>query len=266
MEGIVRRALETNDACDIIMMHFVDPIKLVSYEQGNEPVVITNHNKVAAHYNVSVINLAKEVYARITNNEFTWNDDFKNLHPSPFGQGVYAHSIISFLNNAYDRPINRDDKLTSHNIPVKLNKGCYANGKLVEASTIKENNAWSIDHNWMPKDNLKVRDNYHKVPMLIGEEPEKALSYQFNGNAIGIAVAAGNDAGIIKYKIDHGNWTEFNLFSKFSSKIHLPRYYTLADDLKPGNHTIKIKLSSNKDPRSAGTACRIRYFYINELP
>ena len=30
---------------------------------------------------------------RIARGEFTWEDDFRNLHPSPFGQKVYARSI-----------------------------------------------------------------------------------------------------------------------------------------------------------------------------
>ncbi|MCB0685326.1 MAG: prolyl oligopeptidase family serine peptidase, partial [Saprospiraceae bacterium] len=94
MEGIVRHALHTNPKMDIIMMHFVDPEKMATYNQGKTPEVILQHEKVANHYNITSINLAKEVNDRILNGEFTWKDDFKDLHPSPFGQGIYARSIV----------------------------------------------------------------------------------------------------------------------------------------------------------------------------
>ena len=101
MEGIVRQAKLANPLCDIVIMHFVDPGKIEDYRNGKIPGVIQLHEKVAEHYNVSTINLAKEVTERITAGEFTWENDFKDLHPSPFGQNIYAQSIKQFLQNAF---------------------------------------------------------------------------------------------------------------------------------------------------------------------
>ena len=97
MEGIVRHVRRSNPAVDIVMMHFVDPDKIADYNQNRIPEVILNHNLVADHYNIPTINLAREVTDRINNGEFSWNDDFIDLHPSPFGQGIYANSILHFL-------------------------------------------------------------------------------------------------------------------------------------------------------------------------
>ena len=88
MEGIVRHMRMSNPAVDIVMMHFVDPQKMDDYNCMIEPEVIVNHSQVADHYNIPTINLAREVTDRINNGEFTWEEDFKNLHPSPFGQSV----------------------------------------------------------------------------------------------------------------------------------------------------------------------------------
>lgn len=82
---------------DIVMLHFVDPGKMADYRIGNVPLEIANHESVARHYAISTINLAKEVTEQIDNKEFTWEDDFKNLHPSPFGQHLYYRSIRLFL-------------------------------------------------------------------------------------------------------------------------------------------------------------------------
>jgi len=85
IEGIVRHVRRENPATDIVIMHFVDPEKMETYRSGQVPDVIQNHEKVAAHYNIPTINLEKEVTERINAGEFTWDDDFKNLYPSPFG-------------------------------------------------------------------------------------------------------------------------------------------------------------------------------------
>jgi sialidase-1 len=263
MEGIVRHLRKSNSEIDIVMMHFVDPDKIKSYSNGVEPDVITNHNKVAKHYNIPTINLAKEVTDRITNNEFTWKDDFKNLHPSPFGQGIYANSMLQFLNNAYSSHIDLDDKIMSYHLPNKIDDYAYDNGYLLDITAAKLNKSWSIDPLWKPKDGVNTRPNYVNVPMLIGNHPGKALELKFEGNSIGIAVAAGPDAGIIEYRIDKKEWTSLNLFTKWSMHLHLPWYYTLRTGLSRNEHLLEIRITQTKDERSKGRACRIRYFYIN---
>ena len=110
MEGIIRHARTANPKIDVITMYFVDPDKMKTYNSGAIPEVIQNHEKVAAHYRVSSINLAKEVTDRINAGEFSWKDDFKDLHPSPFGQIIYYHSIRALLNACWPSVNSRDGK------------------------------------------------------------------------------------------------------------------------------------------------------------
>ena len=264
MEGIIRHLRNANPAIDIVMMHFVDPDKMKDYRSGREPEVIKNHNKVAGHYNIPTINLAKEVTERIDHGEFTWENDFKNLHPSPFGQGVYAHSMVRFLERAYSGHADKDDKIAAHPLPEKLDEGCYDNGTLIDVSGVKPSKGWSIDPSWKPTDGTGSRANYRNVPMLIGEKPGNSIKTKFSGNAVGIAVAAGKDAGIIEYRIDNGEWQKQNLFTRWSKHLHLPWYYTLAAGLSSDKHQLEIRLIEEQDKNSEGTACRIRYFFVNQ--
>ena len=101
MEGIVRHARRINPEIDVVMMHFVDPAKMKTYNMGKIPEVIKNHESVAVHYSIPSINLALEVTERINNKEFTWKDDFKNLHPSPFGQKLYFDTINRLFDSAW---------------------------------------------------------------------------------------------------------------------------------------------------------------------
>ncbi len=263
MEGIVRHVRRKNPATDIVIMHFVDPQKMDIYHSGQVPEVIQNHEKVAAHYNIPTINLAKEVTERIDAGEFTWEDDFKNLHPSPFGQQVYFRSMKAFLESAWAGSVAEDDKMETYPQPEPIDNANYDNGKLVLAENAKLINGWQIVKNWNPKDGKGTRENYVNVPMLVGQYEGSILEFHFTGNAVGIAVAAGPDAGIIEYRIDDENWQKQDLFTRWSLNLHLPWYYTLAAGLADGEHTLQIRITGEKNSQSVGTACRIRYFYIN---
>lgn len=263
MEGIVRHAKIANPLCDIVIMYFVDPGKMKDYRNGKVPEVIQLHDKVAGHYNISAINLAKEVTERIDAGEFDWENDFKDLHPSPFGQQVYFHSIKQFLLNNLktgEVPVNS----VSYKMPEAIDKYSYSGGILVEPNPPKPIKGWDMVENWQPADGKGTRENYVNVPMLVGDYPGKIIKFQFKGNAVGIAVAAGPDAGIIEYSIDESDWKKQDLFTQWSKNLYLPWFYTLGSGLKNGKHTLQIRLTNEKNQESIGNKCVLRYFYFNE--
>jgi lysophospholipase L1-like esterase len=261
MEGIVRHAKIANPLCDIVIMHFVDPGKMKDYRNGKIPAVIQLHENVAEHYNISTINLAKEVTERIDAGEFDWENDFKDLHPSPFGQNIYAQSINLFLESALKS--NLSENAIMAEMPEPLDKYSYSNGILVEPNPPKPIKGWQMVQNWNPADGKGTRANYVNVPMLVGEYPGKIIKFQFKGNAVGIAIAAGPDAGIIEYSIDESDWKKQDLFTQWSSGLYLPWFYTLGSGLKAGKHTLQIRLTDEKNPESIGNKCVLRYFYFN---
>ncbi len=263
MEGIVRHAKTANPQCDIIIMHFVDPGKIESYRNGKVPEVIQLHEKVAEHYNVSTINLAKEVTERIEAGEFNWENDFKDLHPSPFGQNIYFQSIQQFLVNGF-KVGNSDGKSVAFDLPEPIDKYSYSNGILIEPNPPKPIKGWTFFENWKPVDGKGTRANYVNVPMLVGDYPGKIIKFQFEGNAVGIAVAAGPDAGIIEYSIDDSDWKKQDLFTTWSKNLYLPWFYTLDSGLKGKKHTLQIRLTDEKNSESTGNKCVLRYFYFNE--
>lgn len=264
MEGIVRHVRKTNPAVEVVFMHFVDPEKIAQYNKNEVPEVIVNHEKIASYYQSPSINLAKEVTERINNKEFIWENDFKNLHPSPFGQGVYAKSIIALLETAFAGHTDADDKIINYSLPKKLSQFSYESGRFLDASTAKIDKNWSIIEKWNPNDGTGTRSDFVDVPMLSSNKIGSKLQLKFNGNVIGVAVAAGQDAGIIEYRVDGKNWKKYDLFTQWSKSLHLPWFCTLENTLTDGEHTLEIKISAEKNIQSIGNACRIRYFYIND--
>lgn len=264
MEGIIRHAKRSYPEIDIITMYFVDPDKMQSYNNGKIPEVIVNHDRVAEHYGVSSINLAKEVTERINAGEFTWEGDFKDLHPSPFGQLVYYNSIRTFLEHDLLSLKSEAIKTIKPTLPSQLDQYCYDQGKLVSIDNAKLKKGWQIVNNWTPPEGEQTRDGYVNVPMLCASKPGAKLKVKFHGRAIGIAVAAGPDAGMIDYKIDGGEWKTVDLYTKWSSWLHLPWYYVLEAELQDTEHELTIKIDDDNNAESKGNACRIKHFFINE--
>ncbi len=263
MEGIVRHALISNKKMDIVMMHFVDPQKMSHYNNGIVPDVILTHERVASYYNISTINLAKEVNDRILNGEFSWKDDFKDLHPSPFGQGVYAKSIIEFLEN--DRNVGSLPVANQSDVLKRpLDASSYFNGGFLKIQKAKKRKGFQIDKSWSPRDGAGVRSGFVETQTLVGEKPGAKFTLDFEGKAIGILVAAGPDAGTVEYSVDGNYYKSIDLFTRWSADLHLPWLYVLEDELSnKRGHQLILRISEHKNEKSKGHACRIFNFAIN---
>ncbi|WP_207534085.1 SGNH/GDSL hydrolase family protein [Desertivirga arenae] len=262
LEGIVRQALMANPAINIIMMSFADTYKTVDYNNGRVPLEVANHELVASRYNLPSINLAKEVADKIRNKEFSWNDDFKDIHPSPFGQELYFATIKSLLQSLFQtRAYSRISKVQ---LPQSLNTLSFSKGHYYNIQNAKTDGNWTYVSNWKPSDNLSTRDGFVNVPMLVAEKAGSILTLPFKGTAVGMAIVSGADAGVVSYSIDKGPTKEIDLYTEHSSWLHLPWYILFQGDLKKGSHTLTLSISERKNSKSKGNACRIVNFLINE--
>lgn len=278
LEGIVRQAKKSNPLMDIMLMEFADPDKNSDYAHQLIPVEIANHERIAAHYNLASINLAREVYDKISNKEFSWEDDFKDLHPSYYGQELYFATIKSFLNSCFKRDADhglnsnqnpgihqKTDKLGSMVtfLPKELDKYNFSNGRYDAVTHAKHDANWKIDPNWAPTDSAGTRAGFVNVPVLSTDHPGANLSFHFTGDAIGIAIISGPDAGVISYAVDGAQQKQIDLFTPWSKSLHLPWYLVLGSGLKKGSHVLNISIDRTKNINSKGNACRIVYFLKN---
>jgi lysophospholipase L1-like esterase len=265
LEGIVRHAKTNNPLADIVMMSFADPDKTKQYVQGITPVAVANHELVAAHYHLPSINLAKAVSDKIANHEFSWEKDFKDLHPSPFGQELYFSAIKDLLASGpviTDRA-NSKRKKNSLKSVVLLDEGSFVNGKYLGIEHAIYDSNWIINKNWTPEDGLTTRPGFINVPMLVSTTAGASFTLRFKGNAIGMAIVSGSDTGIVKYSIDNGPEQQMDLFTEWSQSLHLPWYVLFGSDLSNTDHLLKVTIMPENNKGSKGTACRIVNFLVN---
>ena len=261
MEGVVRQARLASPDTDIVLLHFADPGKLAEYDAGRVPEVIARHEEVASHYNVPSIDLAKEVTERIHAREFTWEDDIKDLHPSPFGHGVYFRSVCRLLDAAWAEAPAEGAEVQAYPLPEPLDEKSYFRGRLVSIEEAELISGWRIDPKWRASDGAPSRIN--DEPMLIAEEPGARLRLRFEGTAVGMYLAAGPDAGTLAYRIDGGEPQARDLFTAWSGGLHLNWVQVLAADLEPGEHVLEVRMSEQANANSKGHAARVAWFVAN---
>ena len=254
---------------DIVLLHFVDPGKMVEIRAGKTPSVITNHERVAEHYRIPSIDLSREVTERIDAGEFTWEKDFVNLHPSRFGHQLYANSIDRMFAAAWkEKGPARATGLRT--LPDPLDRASYFHGRLISPTEVVESkeatlvSGWRLDPRWKPTGKTGTRAGFVDVPALVAQEPGATMKLKFNGIGIGIFIAAGPDTGNIEFRIDQGSWRTLELFTQWSPSLHLPWAKMLASELNDGTHELELRVSQQADPESTGNAIRIIHFLRND--
>ncbi len=255
LEGILQHAKTVNPKMDVVVMAFADPDKSGDWNAGKEPVEVLVHQKVARHYGAAFVNLAREVYDRINAGEFSWKYDFKDLHPSPYGQEVYFNTIKTLLNTA-------PQKEALAGLPAPLDPGSYARGRYLGIEQAQKRKGFNYVQSWKPADGKGTRKGFVEVPVLVAENGRGSFELPFEGRAIGLAVVSGPDAGKISYSIDGKKARTQNLYTQWSGQLHLPWYIMLDDELKPGKHRLTVSLLPEKQPSATGSACRIVYFLV----
>lgn len=263
LEGIIRHAKKSNPLMDVVMMSFADQDKTQLYGTGKVPVSVANHELIAAHYGLPSVNLAKAVSDKLANKEFDWEKDFKDVHPSPFGQQLYFDAIKDLLDSVLIAKKGGIVKTGFKRLPAMLDKASFTNGKYLDVDYAVEDSKWALNKDWNPEDKLPVRPGFVNVPVLLSTEEGATLSLKFKGNAVGIAIVSGADAGILKYSIDNGPEKQIDTFTEWSRSLYLPWYLVLGSGLTNTSHVLKLSISAEKNKNSSGTACRIVHFLIN---
>ena len=119
IESIVRQARMANPEMDIVLLHFIDPLKLAQIRGGVMPAVIEGTEALAAAFGIPSIDLAQEVAERIHANEFTYEKVIENGQPSDLGCAVYSQSIKRLLDGAWAEPLAVGVKAVPYAMPEK---------------------------------------------------------------------------------------------------------------------------------------------------
>ncbi len=261
MEGIIRHARLANPNMDIVMIYFVNPGMLLACQEGKTPLTIEAHGAVARHYGIPTINVARELASEIGAGTMTWKK-YGGVHPAPPGNALCARMVDELFRRAWIPPLNPGEKPAPHAVPARpLDRFSYFAGRFVSPNQAKVISGWTFGvPDWKAIPGAK-RDRFNMVRMLCATDPGAQATFSFSGTAVGAYILAGPDAGIAEGSIDGGPFKTVNLYHFYSKDLQYPCTVMLGDELKPGRHTLTLRLSAQT--RSAGHAMRIMEFGVN---
>ena len=249
MEGVIRQARAANPLTDIIQMHFVSAESLKDHAEAKVPEAVGQHEKVAQHYGCVSLDLTRECADRIAARELTWAGEFQsNVHPPPYGQRLYSNSMMRMLDAGY----STTDKPKPHATPKSLlDPASYVNGHYSKLENAMLGKGFTLDPKWHPENGGETRPGFVNVPALVASDAGSEFSYDFEGTAFGLFLAAGNDTCVLEFSIDGSPVRKLDSWSPWSGGLHLPWPIMLADGLKNGKHHIHVRTTDQAKSRTA---------------
>jgi len=260
LEGIIRQLRRHNPQADIVVTHFVSPGMRDQIQAGQTPLAIAAHENVAEYYEVSTINLAREVATRITAGTFTW-EQFGGTHPGPEGNRLCAEMIAGLFQEAWGSSLLKQTTAKPHAAPTPLDDGAYAKGRFLDPKLGQIVRGWELQApHWERLPGSKLA-RFSKETLLCGEQPGAELTLPFDGRAVGAYLLAGPDAGVLEASVDGAAFQTIDTYHHYSQGLHYPRTVMFATDLAQGHHTLTLRIAD--ETQSSGHAIRIMQFVAN---
>lgn len=236
-EGVIRGILSENPQAGIVCLHFAEPRHTADYAKGKTPVVIARQARVAAYYGVPQLNLAKEVADRLAAKQFDWGRDFRDLHPSPFGQRLYYNAVRRLLNAASFAPTSAPAAL-----PAPLRADCWDKGAFIPGAKAKDCKGAEAIANWKPVPPRETRRFFVNCPLLKAKGDGATFAFDFTGKTLGAYVVSGPTSAVLEWSVDGGAWQSKDTRTPWSGHIYMPWPHILASDLPEGPHTVRFRV------------------------
>jgi lysophospholipase L1-like esterase len=250
LEGLVRQIRRAHPQADLL---FVYP-----FSRPASPAIAW-HERIAAHYQIPSVNLARLVEARLASGQLTL-DQFgaEGLHPTDRGHALYAEAIRSLLQSG---------KASASGAPVKhvLPKPLCANA-MEQARTFPYELA-DLEPGWQTGQENTMDDQYYRSAvgrfrsLLVCDRPGPTATLRFRGDTVGVFGEVGPDSGALEFSLDGGPW-QCKAFQPSPQGLR-PQAMRLADGLATGEHQVRLRVAAQTPAGSTGRCVRIGYFLVN---
>lgn len=250
LEGIIRKVRRAYPECDMLYFGLSSKgINELDYDKGRVPAVTSAHERIARRYGIPTARPGQVLAAHIRAEDCAPEDYMPDTtHPNDKGYQIYLDVIIDTFRTALDAPGE-----PPHTLPRPLYPRTRDNAMLV-IPTQEDAPGWT----------LREEPFYGRLPQYIeASRPGTELTFAFEGEAIGIYWAVAHDSGDIEWSLDGGAWKKRSAWDIYALEFDRAHYCILAQDLEAGTHTLRLRISSEKQKQSKGYAIRIGAFLVN---
>lgn len=270
LEGIIRKIRKASPSTDICLLYAATEADMRAYQQGRLPEVVEGQERVAEHYGLPSVHMARTAAAMEAAGELVWKgkkDDASGktvfstdgLHPAKAGGTLYAQAIARALEH-----IAGVSPKAPGSLPDALFGEEWENARMYTPAEIcKRHGLWKeVDAS---KDSRMKKFAGWFPTVLTSSHPKSTLSFAFEGDMFGIFDLGGPEAGQLEVYVDgqmirlknakdggmryHESTTltgshYLNRFNRHCNKRYRGQYELIK--VEPGLHQVTLKLSETK--------------------
>jgi len=102
MERIVRKTWMANPKTDIVFIYTLSQHHLPDYKNGFLPIAASSHERVAEHYSIPTVGMAKKVADLVNSGKIEWKDFSRDgCHPHTEGYKFFVEEITTGLESFF---------------------------------------------------------------------------------------------------------------------------------------------------------------------
>jgi lysophospholipase L1-like esterase len=249
-EGLVRKLLEEHR--DVVFVYTYSQGMYADMSEGKIPPSIAELELLAEHYSIPSVWMGLYAYNELKAGRMTWDAWLPDgLHPQYLGSSIYAEILVKYLENEL---VSSDVSPIPYgkNLPAPCNKNHFQNIYEIPFDSIDLKGPWSQMR--------EVKLPWYRTALVTAADGAK-LSLEFEGRVLCAMLNFGKMSGVLKYRIDNGQWQEFvgERCSWVPDKDWCkPVLFT--DDLDNGSHHFELKVTHGNREECKGTNCKIFTF------
>jgi acyl-CoA thioesterase I len=241
LEGMLRQLLIVPQPPEIVMLYATN---------AKRAARVAWLDAIAAHYQIPAVNLHSEVWQRIEAGQLKpatlWPAALSKDGSVPGDEGhkLYANLITSFL----DEQSKLDPTPLLKVLPSPLVSDELNYGELKAIAEFKHDPAWRNEPN---------QDRALPAVLLSTDKPKAQLEMYFEGSVVGLSFRVGPDGGIFECLIDGKPApAPLNRIDCYDGTAHI-QTRLIPGGLGMNEHKLTIRVLSEKNPKSSGTAVRL---------
>lgn len=252
-ESIYRKIWQNNPYAEIVVVYTM--IKSMDEDISSGKIVESRaaHMATALYYgNILQIDMGQILREKVRIAPDGWNAyTVDTVHPNDEGYRIYADTIISRLAAELSGP---SYGLNERLLPKSLfGDRSYIGACLVDATKASYDEKWTFV-------NESLCERYHTY--MESMTPGATLEFKFEGIRVGLYWMMAKDSGNIEYSIDEEEWREVSSWDFYCKNFNRAHRMMLTDDMKRGEHILRLRVSNNKEAESEGYAVRIGAFLV----
>lgn len=244
LEGLVRQITLYRATHSRILVYTLTPEMFAECQAGQQPEYIQVCEKIADHYQVPSLNLARYAADRILAGEISFADfSADGINPTDAGTRIYAEGVAVFIDalmTAYPVP----EKPQPLVLPEPLFPETNDNGRIVayEDPEVKASGTWRSGQA------SPVGPFRH---ILVSNRVGDTLTLNFRGSEIGILDVVDKDSADYEYAVDGAALQRLSASKDVSAPTMRP--VSLARDLaRDQDHQLVLRVASDGTVRMGG--------------